>query len=310
MLSKMHLINLINNSNLSQDLGNQNQINNLDNKNLYLNNNFLIRPVLINNTNNSNNINNIIREAKLDNNNQYNPTNNGEKKIYMNLPYLNYRINNNILFKDNIQSKNANIENQKSKNDLNVHKKRGRIKKDENRVGNHDKYQKDNIIRKVKHLVLTSLKKFLNMKIKTLYKGKIGYNICKKEFLLLNKNTKYASSIEYNKQFIKKTLKEILSENISNLYTNYKPDFNKQLIERLVNENDKEKREYFIKIFNLTFLDCLQHFNRTKIIEEFDGMECFDEVLKEFNNEEEYKERLYYYIKNFDDILNRKKMKK
>ena len=39
-------------------------------------------------------------------------------------------------------------------------------------------------------------------------------------------------------------------------------------------------------------------------------MECFDEVLKEFNNEEEYKERLYYYIKNFDDILNRKKMKK
>ena len=53
--------------------------------------------------------------------------------------------------------------------------------------------------------------------------------------------------------FDKKTLKEILSENITSKVTSVKEDFNKQLVERLLNENVKEKREYFIKLFNLTF---------------------------------------------------------
>ena len=149
--------------------------------------------------------------------------------------------------------------------------------------------------------------KFLNMKIKALYNGNIGYNILKKEFLALNKSTKFESSIEYNKVFLKKILKEILSENISTRYTDYNREFNKKLIERLINEEDIEKRSYFNKLFNLTFLDCLNHFNGTKINKEFDGMDGIDDVLREFNNDKEYKEILYYNIKNFEDIINFKK---
>ena len=144
--------------------------------------------------------------------------------------------------------------------------------------------------------------KFINKKIKILYNGNIGYNILKKEFITLNKTIKFESSIEKNRLFLNKTLKEILSENISTRNTNYDQDFNKKL-ERLINEKDIVKRIYFNKLFNLTFLDCLKHFNRTKIISEFDGMDFIDDVLEEFNDDKEYKETLNYNIKNFDDII-------
>ena len=39
-------------------------------------------------------------------------------------------------------------------------------------------------------------------------------------------------------------------------------------------------------------------------------MECIDDVLEEFNNEKEYKQILYYNIKNFDDIINSKRSRK
>ena len=145
------------------------------------------------------------------------------------------------------------------------------------------------------------------MKIKALFNGNIGKNILKKEFLTLNKKPKFDSSIEYNKLFLKKTLKEILSENISTRYTSYSQDFNKKLVEKLINEKDKEKREYFNKLFNFTFLDCLKHFNKTKIIKEFEGMDSIDDVLEEFNNDKEYKEILYENLINFDTIINNKK---
>ena len=92
--------------------------------------------------------------------------------------------------------------------------------------------------------------KFLNKKTKTTYNGNIGHNILKKEFLGFNKNPKCDFSIEYNKQLLQKQLKEIFSENITTRINNYRQDFNKKLVERLINEKDSEKRNYFNKFFN------------------------------------------------------------
>ena len=318
-----------------------NQLNSIENNNLSFNNNFLLSTSLLNDNKSINseieydnkdylfkpnniknekeldNLNNtfifkaIINEKELDNqNNQIKTKISDGKTYFLDLSSLNKNNNNQeLFFTDNTSIKNVNSEHhQKTKKDLKPHKKpTGRIKKGEKKEGKHNKYQEDNIRRKVKHLVLKNLMIFINKKIKILYNGNIGNNILKKEFLLFNKNPSYNSSIEYNKLFLKKTLKEILSENISTLYSNFEPDFNKKLVERLLNEKDKEKSIYFNKLFNLTFIDCLQHFNGTKNIRELDGMESIDNALEEFNNEKKYKEKLYYNIKNYDNIINKKK---
>ena len=305
---KFFLIRQINgNYSSNPGLGNQIHFNLLENNKLSQNNRIFSPRLLINN------FNSIHSEKELDDlNNQFKHTNNDEKIKYTDLPTLknNNNINdnnNNEIFKNKTGTKKVNSKHQKPKNKIKTFKRpRGRLKKNKKKVQKQYKYRQDNLRRKVKHLVLRSLVKFLNKKMKILYNGKIGYNILRKEFLMFNKNPKYNSSIEYNKLFLKKTIKEILSQNISTIYNNYKPDFNKKLIERLINEEDNEKRKYFKKIFNLTFVDCLKHFNKTKEIKELDGMECIDDVLEEFNNEKEYKEILYYQLKNFDDIINSK----
>ena len=319
MISKDNKISL--NDSLSPDLNNQNpnfnilnfhnfknqnQLKYLENNNSSLNNNYYISPLLNND---------IISEKELDNLNiQFKPTNSETFELQSSNIYNN-NINNNIeslFIKDNKSSKTVNLNIEKLKKELNPHKKpTGRIKNDDKKNDKkepkHNKFTDDNVRKKIKHIIIKSIMKFLNMKIKALFNGNIGNNVFKKELLTLNKTPKFESSIEYNKQLLNKTLKEIFSVNISSRFTNYKPDFNKNLIEKLINEEDKEKRDYFQKIFNLTFSDCLQHFNRAKDIKELDGMDCIDDVLEEFNNDKEYKSTLDYHIKNYEIILNRKK---
>lgn len=60
----------------------------------------------------------------------------------------------------------------------------------------------------------------------------------------------------------------------------------------------------------MKFSDCLDHFSGNKKIGELDGMNCIDEVLKEKDYEQEYREVLIYFIKNFNIIINNKKFGK
>ena len=284
-----------------QDFKNQNHLKHLDNNNSNLYNNYNISSLN----------NDSISVKELDNlNNQFKSTISDLKTFDLYLPssnIINNKINQNIpsfCEKDNTSLQNI----QNFKDDLNPHKKpTGRLKKDDKKDGKHNKFTDDNVRKKIKHILIRSLMKFLNAKIKTLFNGNIGNNIFRKELLTLNKTPKFESSVEYNKKLLNKTLKEIFSENISTRFTNYTQDFNKNLIEKLVNEDDKEKRDYFQKLFNLKLLDCLHHFNRTIDINELDGMDCIEDVLKEFNNETQYKELLQYYIINYENILNKKR---
>ena len=274
---------------------NQNKLNNLENNNSSLNSNINTEKELYNINNQSKPI---ISEGKI---------------YYVDLPSENTSNNNikykcqDLFFNDINPLKNSII--QIKKKEIKTHKKpTGRFKKESKKDGKHNKYTDDNVRKKVKHIVLKSIMKFLNIKIKALFNNNIGHNVLKKELLTLNKMPKFESSIEYNKMFLNKTIKEIFSENISSKFTNYQKDFNKKLIEKLINEEgDKENREYFNSLFNLTFLDCLKHFNKAKQIKELDGMDNIDDVLEEFNDDKEYKNILYYNIQNFDVIINNKR---
>lgn len=176
----------------------------------------------------------------------------------------------------------------------------------ENRKVKHDKFSDDNLIRKTKHLVLNSVMEFINKKIYSIYDGKIGNNICKKEILSLNKKQKSNSNINYNRIFVNKKISDIFSDNISSRYSNFLPEHNKLLIEKLRKEEDENKKVYFNKLFDLTFKECLSHFNGQNNIEELEGMKRFEDIKYSIGNEEEYINVLKYNLENFENIINTK----
>ena len=202
--------------------------------------------------------------------------------------------------------------------DIKLKKKRGRKRKSPKieKKEPHNKYSDDNIIKKCKHLVLKYTLEFINNKIKKVYNGNIENGPLKKELQIINNSQKSNSQVEFNKNFIKKKLGEIFSENISGKYKkNYPPNHNKLLIEELMNEKDENKQSFFNKLFNLNFIQCLDHFIGKKYIKELNDLQYFEQIKDDILNK--YKEDgntyikyLDYYLKNFEKIVNIKEPRK
>lgn len=108
----------------------------------------------------------------------------------------------------------------------------------------------------------------MNNKIKKLNDNGFNYNFFKK----IEQTQIVDNSVEFNKKFLKRNLKQIFSVNISNKYKNYDKDNNKKLIQKLLRDKNEERKEYFKKLFKLTFLDCLQHFRGSQNIPLLDSM--------------------------------------
>ena len=189
----------------------------------------------------------------------------------------------------------------------------GRKKKSNGDLGEHNKYSDDNILRKCKHAILDSVLNFINNKIKTQYSNESEMNLKKKRLLKLKQNQSVKSKVNYNKEFLKKTLKVIFSEDISSKYSKHSPSHNKNLIESLINEKDEIKSAIFNKIFSLTFLDCLEHFRGSNLFNELQGMNQVNKYIKEAKidkNDEEYCKIFQYFINNFENIIFEKKERK
>ena len=196
--------------------------------------------------------------------------------------------------------------NQTKEIDSNLEKgKLGRKRKSDNSKRVHNKYSDDNIIRKCKHLVLNSVMEFINEKLKLIY----NQNKLKKKLLSFDKTQKADASVDYNKNFLTKKLREIFSENISTKFTNFVPENNKLIIERLTNEEENNKI-YFNKLFNLTFLQCLNHYIGANYIKELDGMKCFNDDKNKIDDKDGYVDILKYYLNNFEERIMGKKSRK
>ena len=180
-------------------------------------------------------------------------------------------------------------------------------KKEDGSESSHNKFADDNLRRKSKHIVLSELMEIINKKIYDIYNGNLGQGMLIKKLFTLNHEQKANTIINYNKEFLHKKIKDILSVNISSRYTNFPKEHNKNLIEKLINEVDDIKRRYFTNLFNLTYVECLNHFIGKEMIEELNGMKRVEEVLKQYDNEPDYKTCLKYYIENFEQIINNKK---
>ena len=202
------------------------------------------------------------------------------------------------------------LESKSSNNEKLLNKKRRNKRKNHSDDKKHSKYSSDNTIRKVKHITLENFRNFANENIKVKYNNNIGFGMHRKKLLTINQRQKVNATIEFNKQFMDKKLYEIFSDKISSRYTNFDRDFNKKLINSLMNEKDLEKREYFRKLFNLSFFDCLSHFRGSREIKELAGLKLFSEYISEQNEDEDYKNQLEYYINNLEEILKKKRSRK
>ena len=192
----------------------------------------------------------------------------------------------------------------------------GRKKKSNEGLGEHNKFSDDNLIRKVKNIVLETTSLFINQKIALAYSSdnQNSQNVLKnKQLLKLSQKQVEKKNVEYNKSFLNRTLQSIFSEDISTKYKKYNVKHNKNLIEELLNEEDEEKRLFFQAIFNLSFLDVLKHFRGSILIKELSGINSFNDYLNKTDfgkNSKEYKEILSIFMNNYEKIVMGKHSRK
>ena len=191
-------------------------------------------------------------------------------------------------------------------------KKCGRKRTRDGEEGMHDKYADDNLRRKVKHIVLKELLEFINKKIYEKYNGNIGKGLAMKKLHIINQKQKANSDIIYNKNFLHKKLGDIFSADISSRFTSFLKCHNKIVIENLLNEENVKIRQYFTNLFNLTFLDSLNHFIGKKIFEELLGLPNYKEIIPQYepNPQSDYKTCLEFYLFYYELIINSKKARK
>ena len=139
-------------------------------------------------------------------------------------------------------------------NDDVQHKKRGREKKTEKIIATHDKMSIDNILKKIKsNLINDYLLKFINAMLK------------KENCKLIKLDHKYIKNMKKTEElkYLKMTLKELFSLNISDKYNKYSVDYNAQKIDEII-----DKDEVLGFIFNLTYNDFIELFTHKKKIED------------------------------------------
>ena len=215
---------------------------------------------------------------------------------------------------DKIDEKLENEGNEIENNEISgpTQNKLGRKKKNSDQKGKHTKYSEDNVIRKIKAIIISSLKDFINSVISNAYNNNIGKGVFRKELLKMNQSQIVNS--KYNREFLNKSLKEIFSEDISAKYNNYQPDRNRIIIEGLLNETDFNKKTLFTNLFDLTFLECVKHIrgeNQNNLLNGLASLEnLLDNLCEKCENDEEYLELFQYYTNNLETIIGNKRRRK
>ena len=194
--------------------------------------------------------------------------------------------------------------------DNSKNKKQGRKKKECKEQGNHNKYTSDNIIRKCKTILINLLFNLINKKIREILAKEKGYISTRKRLMKMRQTQIANSSVQYNQSFLYKTLKDIFSENLSSRCSNYPINHNKDLIKELLNEKDLNRRKFFNDLFNLTFLNCIEHFRGTKSFYCLEGLEKYKQISNKLGGDEDYKDSFLSYIENFEKIIGNKKSRK
>ena len=269
------------------------QIDNNNNINLTIQNEPLIFPE-IDNSNESLTIpNEVIKTPEIDNNSNNNAS---------------LTIPNEVMKLPEIENNNKNLE-LPEESQFTKKKEKDPFLSKKTKKGDIGIFNPNNIIRKCKCFVFEIISAHINNKIKYFYNNNIGKGIFKKQLLSLNQHQKSDSNAKFNKELLNMSLKEIFSSDISGKYSNFDKDYNKKIVENLLNEKDIIIKDYFTNLFNLTFIQCIEHYIGEKTYNELKGMRLFEENING-DMDDEYSKTLEYYLKNFKNIINNKNSRK
>lgn len=160
----------------------------------------------------------------------------------------------------------------------------------------------DNEIKKGRNILLNSIFRFVNKKIRIIFNNDIGKGISIKQFVKISKKELNHSNVEFDKNYLNTKLKEIFSGDISGKFTNFLINKNEKLLQNLI------KIDYFKELFELTFLQCIEHINGTKFIPLLEGFETIDEILLNEENKlnENDIENYKYIIVNYKQCVENK----
>ena len=159
--------------------------------------------------------------------------------------------------------------------------------------------------KKIRTIVINEIIDFTNRKIK-FYLKDINRGIFIKQFLDIDKSDLSHSNVDFDKKFIHFKLKDIFSKDISKKITRYFPGHNRNLLHFLIIP-ENEGSYYFSQLFDLSFLDCLEHIRGSKNIELLNGMKNMEEIFESYKSNKNYYDSLIKNMTNYEIYLNRKK---
>ena len=183
----------------------------------------------------------------------------------------------------------------------------GRIKKNSNLIGKHDKFSEDNIIRKFKGRFHEKCRIYINNEYKR-YLLNHKHDIKKVNDLLQRISPKISRKIkkEDNLKWLKMNLKQVFSENVSEKCSLYPADYNKNNISKLYEENEAKD---VINILNKPVKEMLGYFINNN---EIPGFDTLDKDILELENKmkNDNERKINNYIdkyrrtsKNFESIF-------
>ena len=219
-------------------------------------------------------------------------------------------------FNNDSNNKLENNSNEKEKNKLVRKRKIDKEKKLKDNTKVHDRNRRDNIQRKVKHIIIDSSLSLTNKILRKIHshkqsERKFDYQLIKINYKLIE-NIKAEDDVDLSK----KTLKWIFCQKKSTKYKQYEENHNANLIEKSLNDSNTEDKELLELILNKTFLEYMEFYFEKKYecIEALKGLKTFDEYCG-INNSKEKKPDDEKYIQLLKDyaynyIDNIKKIKK
>ena len=162
--------------------------------------------------------------------------------------------------------------------------------------GKHNKFSKDNLIRKIKSKLMDAIRSYINSLLETYYLQ----NEIKSVVLLQKVDQKYIrdTSINFNKKLINLKIKDIFSDVISLKYKALGKNFNKNLINKIYQVKSQGN---IINILEMTFLEFLEHVSGKKHYESLKGLEKeFQSIVNKMNETDKYIEAFYNLLNKFE----------
>ena len=205
----------------------------------------------------------------------------------------------------------------KDKNDvmdeeMDENNKQDKLDKDDKKeILEKNNYPMNYLIRRAKKIIFDTLLKYDNDVISKVYNNNIGYGINTKKILRIKHFQIQNTNTNFNKKLLNTTQGIIFSSEISTRYTNYPRNHNKILINKLLNEENTEKRKIFNDLFSKTFLECIENLVGKRKTESLKGLDkYYEKEMMELDEEDNFKELLKKIINDLNNIFEKKKPRK